>query len=47
MYVAENEYIETAPNLSRLAEFNGLPPTPENGAMIRGQEEEMLRQAVG
>jgi hypothetical protein len=45
--VGENEYIEPAASLVRRAQFAGLPPTPENGAMIRGQEEEMLRQAVG
>jgi hypothetical protein len=45
--VGENEYIEPADSLARRAEVAGLPPTPENGAMLRGQEERMLRQAVG
>ena len=45
--VGENEYIEPAVSLARRAKVAGLPPTPENGAMIRGQEERMLRQAVG
>ena len=45
--VGENEYIEPADSLARRAQVAGLPPTPENGAMIRGEEERMLRQAVG
>ena len=45
--VGENEYIEPADSLARRAQVAGLPPTPENGAMLRGQEERMLRQAVG
>ena len=45
--VGENEYIEPAASLVRRAQVAGLPPTPENGAMIRGEEERMLRQAVG
>jgi hypothetical protein len=45
--VGENEYIEPAASLARRAQVAGLPPTPENGAMIRGEEERMLRQAVG
>jgi hypothetical protein len=45
--VGENEYIEPADSLVRRAKVAGLPPTPENGAMIRGEEERMLRQAVG
>jgi len=45
--VGENEYIEPAASLARRAQVAGLPPTPENGAMLRGEEERMLRQAVG
>ena len=45
--VGENEYIEPADSLARRAQVAGLPATPENGAMLRGQEERMLRQAVG
>jgi hypothetical protein len=45
--VGENEYIEPAASLARRAQVAGLSPTPENGAMIRGEEERMLRQAVG
>jgi len=45
--VGENEYIEPAASLVRRAQVAGLPPTPENGAMIRGEEERMLRRAVG
>ena len=45
--VGENEYIEPAISLARRAQVAGLPPTPENGAMLRGEEERMLQQAVG
>ena len=45
--VGENEYIEPAVSLVRRAQVAGLPPTPENGAMVRGEEERMLQQAVG
>ena len=45
--VGENEYIEPAASLARRAQVAGMPPTPENGAMLRGEEEEMLRRAVG
>jgi hypothetical protein len=45
--VGENEYIEPAASLARRAQVAGLPPTPENGAMLRGEEERMLRRAVG
>ena len=45
--VGENEYIETADSLSRRAMAAGLPGTPENGARVRGMEEEQLRQAFG
>jgi hypothetical protein len=45
--VGENEYIEPADSLSRRAMAAGLPGTPENGARVRGMEEEQLRQAFG
>tara|TARA_R110002051_G_scaffold191093_2_gene259900 strand:- start:497 stop:3187 length:2691 start_codon:yes stop_codon:yes gene_type:complete len=45
--VAENEYIKTGQDLSNQALANGLPPTPENGAMVEGMEEEALRRAFG
>ena len=45
--VGENEYIEPADSLARRAQVAGLPPTPENGAMLRGEEERALRRAVG
>ena len=45
--VGENEYIEPADSLSRRAMAAGLDGTPENGALVRGMEEEQLRQAFG
>ena len=45
--VGENEYIEPADSLVRRATVAGLPPTPENGAMVRGEEERMLQRMVG
>ena len=45
--VAENEYIKTGGDLARQAAASGLPATPENGAMIEGLEEEVLRRAYG
>jgi hypothetical protein len=45
--VGENEYIEPADSLSRRAMAAGLAGTPENGARVRGMEEEQLRQAFG
>ena len=47
LLVGENEYIEPADSLSRRAMAAGMAPTPQNGAMIRGQEEEQLRRAYG
>ena len=40
--VGENEYISNAETLVNRAENAGLPPTPENGAMVMGLEEEQL-----
>jgi hypothetical protein len=45
--VAENEYIEPAPSLARRAMAAGLPPTPENGALVRGAEEDELKAMYG
>ena len=44
--VGENEYIKTGADLARQAMAAGLAPTPQNGAMIEGMEEEALRRAV-
>jgi len=45
--VGENEYIKTGKDLAYAAAARGLPPTPENGAMVEGMEEEALRRAFG
>ena len=45
--VGENEYIKTGKDLANQALANGLPPTPQNGAMVEGMEEEALRRAFG
>jgi len=45
--VGENEYIEPAPSLARRAMAAGMPPTPENGAKVRGMEEDQLKAMYG
>jgi hypothetical protein len=45
--VGENEYIEPADSLARRAMAAGLPPTPENGAKVRGREEDELEAMYG
>ena len=45
--VGENEYIEPAPSLARRAMAAGMPPTPENGALVRGAEEDELKAMYG
>ena len=47
LLVGENEYIEPADSLSRRAMAAGMPPTPHNGAMVRGMEEDQLRAMYG
>lgn len=47
LLVGENEYIEPADSLSRRAMAAGMEGTPHNGAMVRGREEEQLRQMYG
>ena len=45
--VGENEYIEPADSLERRAMAAGLPPSPQNGAMVRGEEEKQLEAMYG
>jgi hypothetical protein len=45
--VGENEYIEPATSLVRRAMAAGMPPTPENGALVRGAEEDQLKAMYG
>lgn len=45
--VGEDEYIEPADSLSRRAMAAGMAPTPHNGAMVRGMEEDQLRAIYG
>ena len=45
--VGENEYIEPADSLQRRAMAAGLPPSPQNGAMVRGEEEKQLEAMYG
>jgi hypothetical protein len=47
LLVGENEYIEPADSLSRRAMAAGMQPTPHNGAMVRGMEEDKLRAMYG
>jgi hypothetical protein len=47
LLVGENEYIEPADSLSRRAMAAGMAGTPQNGAIVRGQEEEQLRRVYG
>jgi len=47
LLVGENEYIEPADSLSRRAMAAGMAGTPQNGAIVRGREEEQLRRAYG
>jgi len=47
LLVGENEYIEPADSLSRRAMAAGMAGTPQNGAIVRSQEEEQLRRAYG
>jgi hypothetical protein len=45
--VGENEYIEPADSLQRRAMAAGLPPSPQNGARVRGEEEKQLEAMYG
>jgi hypothetical protein len=45
--VGENEYIEPADSLARRAMAAGMPRTPENGALVRGAEEDELEAMYG
>ena len=45
--VGANEYIEPARSLANRAAYAGLPPTPENGARVRGREERALKAMYG
>jgi len=47
LLIGQNEYVEPADSLSRRARFAGMPPTPRNGALVRGVEEDQLRQMYG
>jgi hypothetical protein len=47
LLVGENEYIEPADSLSRRAMAAGMEGTPHNGAIVRGREEDQLRQMYG
>jgi len=47
LLVGENEYIEPADSLSRRAMAAGMQPTPHNGAVVRGMEEDQLRAMYG
>ena len=47
LLIGQNEYVEPADSLSRRARFAGMPPTPRNGALVRGAEEDQLRQLYG
>ena len=47
LFLGEDEYVKTGKDLAYAAAARGLPPTPENGAMVEGMEEEALRRAFG
>tara|TARA_R110002020_G_scaffold18695_1_gene64956 strand:+ start:2606 stop:5146 length:2541 start_codon:yes stop_codon:yes gene_type:complete len=47
LLVGEKEFITPADAVAREAIPAGLPPTPENGAMVMGQRQEELKQIYG